>query len=112
MRQRTTFSGTVILDRVREPKTHLVPGYKGTTNRPRTARFSDHPGRGGHRHGGSRNRRHYPLRENRVRAWIDSGLEHASQDPYAIKAVGNLRACASMLPRRCLNGADVRSTTL
>ena len=27
--QRTTLSGTVILDRVKVPKTHLVPGYKG-----------------------------------------------------------------------------------
>ena len=29
MGQRTTLSGTVILDHVKVPKTHLVPGYKG-----------------------------------------------------------------------------------
>ena len=27
--QRTTLSGTVLLDRVKVPKTHVVPGYKG-----------------------------------------------------------------------------------
>ena len=25
------------------------------------------------------------------RAWVDSGVEHASQDPYTIQAVGDLR---------------------
>lgn len=89
--QRTTLSGTVILDNVKVPKTHLVPGYKGY-DKPtadgaifqiiqvavdtgiakaaieETVRF---------------------VRE-KSRAWVDSGVEHAWQDPYTIQAVGDL----------------------
>lgn len=89
--QRTTLSGTVVIDNVKVPKTHLVPGYKGF-DRPTadgaifqiiqaavdtgiaeaaikdTIKFV---------RGGSR-------------AWIDSGLDHAWQDPYTIQAVGDL----------------------
>lgn len=89
--QKTTLSGTVLIDNVKVPKTHLVPGYRGF-ERPTadgaifqiiqaavdtgiaeaaiqdTIRFV---------RGGSR-------------AWIDSGLEHAWQDPYTIQAVGDL----------------------
>jgi alkylation response protein AidB-like acyl-CoA dehydrogenase len=35
--QRTTLSGTVIIDNVKVPKTHLVPGYKGYDKPPPTA---------------------------------------------------------------------------
>lgn len=90
--QRTTLSGTVLLDNVKVSKSHLVPGYKGY----------DHPTADGAifqiiqaavdtgiaraaiddaiafvRHGS--------------RAWVDSGLEHAWQDPYTIQAVGDLK---------------------
>lgn len=89
--QRTTLSGTVLLDNVKVPKTHLVPGYKGyavptadgaifqiiqvavdtgiakaaideTVNFVRT----------------------------KSRAWVDSGVENAWDDPYTIQAVGRL----------------------
>jgi SfnB family sulfur acquisition oxidoreductase len=89
--QRTTLSGTVLLQDVRVPKTHLVPGYKGY-ERPTadgaifqiiqvavdagiaaaaiadTIRF---------------------VRE-KSRPWVDSGKDHATEDPYTIQAVGNL----------------------
>lgn len=89
--QRTTLSGTVLIDNVKVPKTHLVPGYKGY-ERPtadgaifqiiqvavdtgiakaaidETVRFV----------------------RGKSRPWIDSGLDHAWQDPYTIQAVGDL----------------------
>lgn len=89
--QRTTLSGTVLLNNVKVPKTHLVPGYKGyevptadgaifqiiqvavdtgiaqaaideTVNFVRT----------------------------KSRAWADSGVDNAWDDPYTIQAVGDL----------------------
>ncbi|PZM09515.1 SfnB family sulfur acquisition oxidoreductase [Rhizobium tubonense] len=89
--QRTTLSGTVLLDNVKVPKSHLVPGYKGyevptadgaifqiiqvavdtgiaqaaideTVNFVRT----------------------------KSRAWVDSGVENAWDDPYTIQAIGDL----------------------
>jgi len=89
--QRTTLSGTVILDGVKVPKTHLVPGFKGyeaptadgaifqiiqaavDTGIARaavedTVRF---------------------VRE-KSRPWVDSGLTKAAEDPYTIHAVGRL----------------------
>jgi SfnB family sulfur acquisition oxidoreductase len=90
--QRTTLSGTVILDGVKVPKTHLVPGYKGY-NRP-TA------------NGAVFQIIHVAVDtgiakaaidetiafiRTQSRAWIDSGVEHAWQDPYTIQAVGDLK---------------------
>jgi SfnB family sulfur acquisition oxidoreductase len=89
--QRTTLSGTVLLDNVKVPKTHVVPGYKGyevptadgaifqiiqvavdtgiaqaaideTVNFVRT----------------------------KSRAWVDSGVDNAWDDPYTIQAIGDL----------------------
>lgn len=89
--QRTTLSGTVLLDNVKVAKTHLVPGYKGyevptadgaifqiiqvavdtgiaqaaideTVNFVRT----------------------------KSRAWVDSGVDNAWDDPYTIQAIGDL----------------------
>jgi alkylation response protein AidB-like acyl-CoA dehydrogenase len=71
---RTTLSGTVLIDDVKVPKTHLVPGYKGY----------DHPTADG---------AIFQIIQVAVdtgRAWVDSGLEHAWEDPYTIQAVGDL----------------------
>ncbi|MGL4962869.1 MAG: SfnB family sulfur acquisition oxidoreductase [Inquilinus sp.] len=89
--QRTTLSGTVILDDVKVPKSHLVPGYKGY-DRPTAdgaifqiiqaavdtgiakAAIDDT----------------IAFIRTKSRAWIDSGVDHAWQDPYTIQAVGDL----------------------
>ena len=89
--QRTTLSGTVILDAVKVPKTHLVPGYKGyevptadgaifqiiqvavDTGIARAA-IEDT----------------IDFVRTKSRAWVDSGLERAADDPYTIAAVGSL----------------------
>lgn len=89
--QRTTLSGTVIIDNVKVPKTHLVPGYKGY-DKPtadgaifqiiqvavdtgiaqaaidETVKFV----------------------RTKSRAWIDSGVDNAWDDPYTIQAIGGL----------------------
>ncbi|WP_062119416.1 SfnB family sulfur acquisition oxidoreductase [Aureimonas sp. AU40] len=89
--QRTTLSGTVLVDHVKVPKTHLVPGYKGyevptvdgaifqiiqvavDTGIARAA-IEDT----------------IDFVRTKSRAWVDSGLERASDDPYTIQAVGRL----------------------
>ena len=89
--QRTTLSGTVLIDGVRVPKTHLVPGYKGY----------DHPTADGAIFqiiqvavdtGIARAALDETLSfvRTKSRPWVDSGLEQASQDPYTIQAVGDL----------------------
>ncbi|MDX8521669.1 SfnB family sulfur acquisition oxidoreductase [Mesorhizobium dulcispinae] len=89
--QRTTLSGTVIIDNVKVPKTHLVPGYKGY-DKPtadgaifqiiqvavdtgiaqaaidETVQFV----------------------RTKSRAWIDSGVDNTWDDPYTIQAIGDL----------------------
>ena len=90
--QKTTLSGTVFLDNVKVPKTHLVPSYKGY-DRPTAdgaifqiihvaidvgiaaAAIDDT----------------ITFVRGSSRAWVDSGLEHAWQDPYTIQAVGDLK---------------------
>jgi SfnB family sulfur acquisition oxidoreductase len=89
--QRTTLSGTVILNDVKVPKTHLVPGYKGyevptadgaifqiiqvavDTGIAQAAIDET-----------------VDFVRTKSRAWVDSGLEHATDDPYTIQAVGDL----------------------
>lgn len=90
--QRTTLSGTVILDDVVVPKTHLVPGYKGY----------DHPTADGAIFqiiqaavdtGIAVAAIDDTIRfvRERSRAWVDSGKEKASEDPYTIAAIGDLK---------------------
>ena len=90
--QRTTASGTVLLDRVKVPKTYLVPGYKGY----------DHPTADGPifkiiQAAVDAGIARAALDETigfvrtKSRPWVDSGLDHAWQDPYTIQAVGDLR---------------------
>ncbi|MBY3447205.1 SfnB family sulfur acquisition oxidoreductase [Rhizobium laguerreae] len=89
--QRTTLSGTVLLDNVKVPKTHVVPGYKGyevptadgaifqiiqvavdtgiaQAAIDETVRFV----------------------RTKSRAWVDSGVDNAWDDPYTIQAIGDL----------------------
>lgn len=89
--QRTTLSGTVLLDNVKVLKTHLVPGYKGyekhtadgaifqiiqvaVDNGIAQAAINDT----------------IAFVKDHTRPWIDSGLEKASDDPYTIQAIGRL----------------------
>ncbi|MBA8821583.1 SfnB family sulfur acquisition oxidoreductase [Ochrobactrum sp. P6BS-III] len=89
--QRTTLSGTVILNNVKVPKTHLVPGYKGyevptadgaifqiiqvavDTGIARAAIDET-----------------VSFVRTKSRAWVDSGVDQAWDDPYTIQAVGDL----------------------
>lgn len=89
--QRTTLSGTVIIDNVKVPKTHLVPGYKGY-DKPTAdgaifqiiqvavdtgiaqAAIDETVG----------------FVRTKSRAWIDSGVDNAWDDPYTIQAIGDL----------------------
>lgn len=90
--QRTTLSGTVILDDVVVPKTHLVPGYKGY----------DHPTADGAIFqiiqaavdtGIAVAAIDDTIRfvRERSRSWVDSGKDKASDDPYTIAAIGDLK---------------------
>jgi SfnB family sulfur acquisition oxidoreductase len=89
--QRTTASGTVILESVKVPKSHLVPGYKGY----------DHPTADGAIFqiiqaavdtgiAKAAIDETIAFVRTKARPWIDSGLERASQDPYTIQAIGDL----------------------
>lgn len=94
--QRTTLSGTVTLDNVKVPKTHLVPGWKGYEEPTADgaifqiiqaavdlglarAAITDT----------------IDFVKHRSRAWVDSGLDHATQDPYTIQAIGDLQLRAN-----------------
>ncbi|MGC3988387.1 MAG: SfnB family sulfur acquisition oxidoreductase [Chthoniobacteraceae bacterium] len=89
--QRTTLSGTVLLENVKVPKTHLVPGYKGY----------DHPTADGAIFqiiqaavdtGIAKAAIDDTIKfvREKSRAWVDSNLEKASDDPYTIQAIGDL----------------------
>ncbi|MUZ74069.1 SfnB family sulfur acquisition oxidoreductase [Agrobacterium vitis] len=89
--QRTTLSGTVILENVKVDKAWLVPGYKGyevptadgaifqiiqvavDTGIAQAAIVET-----------------IDFVRTKSRPWVDSGLERASDDPYTIQAVGSL----------------------
>jgi SfnB family sulfur acquisition oxidoreductase len=90
--QKTTLSGTVLLDNVRAPKTHLVPGYKGY-HRPTAdgAVFQIIQAAVDTGIAQAAIDETIAFVRTQSRAWIDSGQEHAWQDPYTIQAVGDLK---------------------
>ncbi|MFD1331460.1 SfnB family sulfur acquisition oxidoreductase [Methylopila musalis] len=89
--QKTTLSGTVILDQVRVPKTHLVPGYKGY-DRPTAdgAIFQIIQVAVDVGIAAAAVAETIDFVRGKSRAWVDSGVERASDDPYTIQAVGDL----------------------
>jgi SfnB family sulfur acquisition oxidoreductase len=90
--QRTTLSGTVTLKDVKIPKTHLVPGYKGY-DKPTADGAIFQIIQAAVDTGIARAAIEDTIDfvNTKSRAWVDSGVEHASQDPYTIQAVGDLR---------------------
>ena len=89
--QRTTLSGTVIIDNVKVPKTHLVPGYKGY-DKPtadgaifQIIQVAVDTGIAQAAIDETVN-----FVRTKSRAWIDSGVDNAWDDPYTIQAIGDL----------------------
>jgi SfnB family sulfur acquisition oxidoreductase len=89
--QRATFSGTTLIDKVRVPKSHLVPGYKGY-DRPTADGAIFQIIQAAVDTGIARNAIEdtIALVRGKARAWIDSAAAQASDDPYTIQAVGDL----------------------
>jgi SfnB family sulfur acquisition oxidoreductase len=90
--QRTTLSGTVILDNVRVDKAWLVPGYKGY-ERPTAdgAIFQVIQVAVDNGIASAAIKETIDFVRTKSRPWIDSGLDHAWDDPYTIQAIGSLK---------------------
>jgi SfnB family sulfur acquisition oxidoreductase len=90
--QRTTASGTVIIDRVQVPADRVVPIFQAFAN-PTAAgpisQFIQAAVDAGIARGAVQETITY-VKEH-ARPWIDSGLEQAVQDPYTIQQVGDLK---------------------
>ncbi|MDV4159093.1 MULTISPECIES: SfnB family sulfur acquisition oxidoreductase [Rhizobium] len=89
--QRTTLSGTVLLDNVRVPKTHVVPGYKGyevPTADGAIFQIIQVAVDTGIAQAAIDETVSF-VRTN-SRAWVDSGVDNAWDDPYTIQAIGDL----------------------
>ncbi|ATU95279.1 SfnB family sulfur acquisition oxidoreductase (plasmid) [Phyllobacterium zundukense] len=89
--QRTTLSGTVILDNVKVPKSHLVPGYKGY-DKPTAdgAIFQIIQVAVDTGIAQAAIDETVSFVRTKSRAWVDSGVDHAWEDPYTLQAVGDL----------------------
>lgn len=89
--QRTTLSGTVILDNVRVDKAWLVPGYKGyevPTADGAIFQIIQVAVDTGIAKAAIDETVHFV--RHKSRAWVDSGLDNAYDDPYTLQAVGGL----------------------
>jgi len=89
--QRGTASGTVLIEDVRVPKTHLVPAWKGYAA-PTADGAVFQIIQAAVDAGIGREALDDTIRfvREKARPWIDSGLERASDDPYTIRAIGDL----------------------
>ncbi|NEU12863.1 SfnB family sulfur acquisition oxidoreductase [Methylobacterium sp. BTF04] len=89
--QRTTASGTVILDGVRVEKSHLVPAWQGY-ERPSVngAIFQIIQAAIDAGIAKAALAETIDFVRTKSRPWIDSGLERASDDPHTIRIVGDL----------------------
>ena len=90
--QRTTASGTVIIDQVQVPADRVVPIFQAFAN-PTAAgpisQFIQAAVDAGIARGAIQETIAYV--KQHARPWIDSGLEQATQDPYTIQQVGDLK---------------------
>ncbi len=90
--QRTTASGTVLIDQVRVPAAQVVPIWKAF-DRPTAggaiSQFIQSAIDAGLARGAFNDTLDYVRRH--TRPWIDSGLEKATDDPYIIQQVGDLQ---------------------
>ncbi|WP_430912646.1 SfnB family sulfur acquisition oxidoreductase [Methylobacterium sp. sgz302541] len=102
--QRGTASGTVLIEDVRVPKSHLVPAWKGY-QAPRSDGAIFQIIQAAVDAGIAREAIDETVAfvRDKARPWIDSGLERASDDPYTIQAVGaltiQLHAAEALLER-------------
>ena len=89
--QRGTASGTVLIEDVRVPKTHLVPAWKGYEG-PRSdgAVFQIIQAAIDAGIGRAALDDTISFVREKARPWIDSGQDRASDDPYTIQAIGDL----------------------
>lgn len=89
--QRGTASGTVLIEDVRVPKTHLVPAWKGY-ERPSADGAIFQIIQAAVDAGIARAALDDTIDfvRTKSRPWIDSGQDRASDDPYTIQAVGDL----------------------
>ncbi|MBL0375510.1 SfnB family sulfur acquisition oxidoreductase [Rhizobium sp. KVB221] len=89
--QRTTLSGTVILDNVKVDKAWVVPGYKGY-DKPTAdgAIFQIIQVAVDTGIASAAIKETVDFVRTKSRAWVDSGVENAWDDPYTIQAVGTL----------------------
>jgi SfnB family sulfur acquisition oxidoreductase len=89
--QRTTLSGTVVLENVVVPKTHLVPAYKGY-HQPTAdgAIFQIIQAAVDTGIAKAAIDETIEFVRTKSRPWVDSGFDHAWEDPYIIQAVGHL----------------------
>ena len=90
--QRTTASGTVLIENARVPAGHVLPAHRsfdlptiaGPLSQFLQAAIDAGIARGTLAETIEQIRRH-------ARPWVDSGLEHAHQDPYTIQQIGDLQ---------------------
>jgi SfnB family sulfur acquisition oxidoreductase len=89
--QRTTLSGTVILENVKVDKAWLVPGYKGY-DKPTAdgAIFQIIQVAVDTGIASAAIKETIDFVRTKSRPWVDSGLDHAWDDPYTIQAIGGL----------------------